>query len=331
MDLPGFLQIEPVGQCNLQCPMCPVAFRRDAPSDGSPAFMQFDHFVGLIEQFPGLKELHVQGLGEPMMHPRFFDMVAYASTKGIAVTTNSNLTLMSDTRAERAVTSGLAGLHISFDGATPATYEDIRRGASFDDVLNNIEKVCRARVRLQSTRPALRLVMVVMRRNLEELPDLIRLAHRCSMSSVFVQHLGHEFGESALPPEYEPMRTFIQRETLTGSLDQVERYFYEARAVAKEVGIELRLPRLQPALYEHGTGGRSRCQWPWNGSYITYQGYAIPCCMIATPDRGHMGNTIDCGVEAVWNDLPYQAFRNRLESHEPPDICGSCAVYKGTF
>ena len=330
MDLPTFLQIEPVGQCNLQCRMCPVAFRRDAPPDGSPALMRFDHFVGLIEQFPGLKELHLQGLGEPMMHPRFFDMVAYASNKGIAVTTNSNLTLMSDTRAERAVTSGLAGLHISFDGATPATYEDIRRGANFHDVLDNIDKVCRARVRLQSTRPALRLIMVVMRRNLEELPDLIRLAHRCSMSSVFVQHLSHEFGESALPPEYEPMRAFIQRETLTGDLNRVERYFDEARAVAKEGGIELRLPRLQ-SIYEQETIGRARCAWPWNGSYITYQGYAIPCCMIATPDRGHMGNMIDLGVETVWNDLPYQGFRNRLESDEPPEICRSCAVYKGIF
>jgi len=331
MDLPTFVQIEPVGQCNLQCRMCPVAFRRDAPPDGSPALMRFDHFVGLIEQFPGLKELHLQGLGEPMMHPRFFDMVAYASNKGIAVTTNSNLTLMSDTRAERAVTSGLAGLHISFDGATPATYEDIRRGANFHDVLDNIDKVCRARVRLQSTRPALRLIMVVMRRNLEELPDLIRLAHRCSMSSVFVQHLSHEFGESALPPEYEPMRAFIQRETLTGDLNRVERYFDEARAVAKEGGIELRLPRLQPSIYEQETIGRARCAWPWNGSYITYQGYAIPCCMIATPDRGHMGNMIDLGVETVWNDLPYQGFRNRLESDEPPEICRSCAVYKGIF
>lgn len=331
MNLPTFVQIEPVGQCNLQCRMCPVAFRRDAPPDGSPAFMRFEHFVGLIEQFPDLKELHLQGLGEPMMHPRFFDMVAYASNKGIAVTTNSNLTLMSDARAERVVTSGLAGLHISFDGATPATYEDIRRGATFDGVLDNIEKVCRARIRLQSMRPALRLIMVVMRRNLEELPDLIRLAHRCSISSVFVQHLGHEFGESALPPEYEPMRAFIQRETLTGNLDRVERYFDEARAVAKDAGIELRLPRLQPSFYEEGPVGRSRCEWPWNGSYITYQGYAIPCCMIATPDRGHMGNAIDCGVEMVWNDRPYQAFRQRLESREPPEICGSCAVYKGIF
>jgi radical SAM protein with 4Fe4S-binding SPASM domain len=293
--------------------------------------MRFEHFVGIIDQFPRLKELHLQGLGEPMMHPRFFDMVAHASQKGITVTTNSNLTLMSEARAERTVTSGLASLHISFDGATTATYEDIRLGAKFDAVLHNVEKVRRTRIRLQSLRPALRLIVVIMRRNLQELPDLIRLAHALSVSSVFVQHLGQEFGESALPPEYEPMRRFIERETLMGDLPRVERYFHEARAVANEFGIELRLPRLQPLMDEKEKVGRSRCEWPWNGSYITYQGYAIPCCMIATPDRGHMGNMIDVGVNTVWNGLSYQEFRNRLASHEPPEVCRSCSVYKGIF
>jgi hypothetical protein len=33
-------------------------------------------------QFPDLEEIQLQGLGEPMMHPRFFDMVAYAVSRG---------------------------------------------------------------------------------------------------------------------------------------------------------------------------------------------------------------------------------------------------------
>ena len=69
MALPQFLQIEPVGQCNLRCQMCPVQFRSDGPSHGV-AFMAPDDFNRLIDQFTTVKELHLQGLGEPMMHPR---------------------------------------------------------------------------------------------------------------------------------------------------------------------------------------------------------------------------------------------------------------------
>ena len=73
---PDYLQLEPVGQCNLRCQMCPIQFRQDGPPHGPPAFMEFEPFTRLLDEFPGLEELQLQGLGEPMMHPRFFDMVA---------------------------------------------------------------------------------------------------------------------------------------------------------------------------------------------------------------------------------------------------------------
>ncbi|MCA9872088.1 MAG: radical SAM protein, partial [Anaerolineales bacterium] len=123
MNLPTYVQIEPVGQCNLRCQMCPIQFRRDGPPYGPPAFMPFETFTSLVDQFTTLTDLHLQGLGEPMMHPRFFDMVAYAVAKGIRVTTNTNFSLLNARRAEACVTSGLAELHISLDGATAATYE----------------------------------------------------------------------------------------------------------------------------------------------------------------------------------------------------------------
>src|SRR5947209_1568885 len=98
MQLPSYVQIEPVGQCNLRCQMCSIQFRQDGPPYGPPAFMEFGTFMRVIDQFVTLQELHLQGLGEPMMHPRFFDMVEYARGKGIKVSTNSNLTLLNAKR-----------------------------------------------------------------------------------------------------------------------------------------------------------------------------------------------------------------------------------------
>ena len=87
VPLPRFLQIEPVGQCNLRCKMCPIQFRRDGPPHGPPAFMDFNLFTRLLDGFPHLERLQLQGLGEPMMHPRFFDMVALAAASVWAVLT----------------------------------------------------------------------------------------------------------------------------------------------------------------------------------------------------------------------------------------------------
>lgn len=312
--------------------MCPVTFRNDGPATGRPAFMRFDHFIAIMEQFPHLKELHLQGMGEPMMHPQLFEMVTYAVRRDVTVTTNSNLTLMSHRRAEQCITSGLSVLHVSLDGATAASYEDIRLGGKFERVVDNIQKVCRAKNRLGSHTPLLRLIVVVMRRNLKELPDLVRLAHQCSIQSIFVQHLSQEFGESSMPARYQPMQAFVQKETLLGEdPHRVERYFEAARSVAAELAVDLRLPRVQPASCARRSPSRHACDWPWTGSYVTYQGYAIPCCMIATPDRLHMGNMIDHGAETIWNGPQYRTFRNQLDSDEPPELCRSCSVYKRTF
>src|SRR5436853_6218006 len=163
MQLPTYIQLEPVGQCNLRCQMCAIQFRQDGPPYGPLAFMDFAAFTRLIDQFAGLEQLHLQGLGEPMMHPRFFDMVAYAVKKGIRVTTNSNLTLLNDRRAERCVNSGLDCLHVSIDGATAQTYERIRLRAHFERVVSNLERILAVRRRLGSTHPHLRMVMVIMR------------------------------------------------------------------------------------------------------------------------------------------------------------------------
>ncbi|HEX8200237.1 MAG TPA: radical SAM protein, partial [Isosphaeraceae bacterium] len=237
MDLPDYVQIEPVGQCNLRCQMCPISFRRDGPPHGPPAFMDFEVFTRLVDGFAGVRELHLQGLGEPMMHPRLFDMVAYAAGKGIRVSTNSNLTLLNARRAERCVASGLDCLHVSIDGATAETYERIRVRAHFDRVARNLERLLEARRHLGSAKPHLRLVMVAMRQNLHELPELVRLAHRWSMESIFVQHLCHDFGESSLPEPYRPMRRFVQDQTLLEEdPGRIDRYFGEARAVARELG-----------------------------------------------------------------------------------------------
>src|SRR5215213_1045504 len=163
MDLPAFLQIEPVGQCNLRCQMCAIQFRQDGPPYGPLAFMAFDAFTRLIDEFSGLQELHLQGLGEPMMHPRFFDMVTYAAAKGVTVSTNSNLTLLNERRAAACVTSGLARLHVSVDGATAAMYERIRVRSKLEKVVRSLGLLREAKHRLGSDHPHVQMVSVIMR------------------------------------------------------------------------------------------------------------------------------------------------------------------------
>src|SRR5262249_39527570 len=78
------------------------------------------------------------------------------------------------------------------------------------------------------------------------------------------------------------------------------------------------------------TPGPRRCNWPWTGADVSYQGLAMPCCMVATPDRIHLGDRAERGADAVWNGPDYQGFRAALSSDSPPEVCRSCAIDSGT-
>jgi len=328
--LPRFLQIEPVGQCNLRCRMCAIQFRADGPPHGPPAFIDEAIFQRLIEQFGAIGELQLQGLGEPMMHPRFFEMVSFAAERGIRVSTNTNLTLLTPARARSCVTSGLSSIHVSIDGASAATYEFIRPGARFAKVLRNLHRLMDARQSLKSVTPHVRIVMVLMQRNLDELSDIVTLAATYGVTEMFVQHLCHDFTEDTLPVNYAPMRTFIDTETLEHQdKARIDARFTQARETAQRLGVNLRLPRMgtEPARNEDGP----RCEWPWKGAYVSYKGEAMPCCMVSTPDRMQFGNMAQHGVEPIWHNELYRSFRTALASDSPPDICRGCAVYRRRF
>jgi MoaA/NifB/PqqE/SkfB family radical SAM enzyme len=328
VPLPSFLQIEPVGRCNLRCRMCPVQFRPETHGR-APATMDFDTYRRLLDGFPTLTELHLQGLGEPLMHPRFFDMVRHARARGIRVSTNTNLTLLSEARAQQAVSCGLAEISVSIDAATAAVYESIRLGARLHKVLRNLKRLMRARAAVPHGAPDVRIVMVLMRRTLPELPRLIEVAHDMGVDALFVQQLSHDFAESTLPAAYRTMREFIDREMLDESdrpaMEDISR---AAIALALRLGVALRLPRAPARASVAPVHG---CDWPWRGAYLSWRGEAMPCCMVSTPDRVRLGDMAAEGVEAVWNGSAYARFRAALASGTPPEICRTCSLYRGSF
>lgn len=326
--LPRFAQIEPMATCNLACRMCTVPQREDG-TDVSKGALAFDDFVRWLDELPGIEELQLQGLGEPMLNPAFFDMIEHAAARGIRVTSNTNLTLLTPARARRCVTSGLAELSVSLDGATRATYESIRINGRFDRLVRNLARLMDARKAARSTTPHVRLVLVLMRHNLAELPALVSLAAAHGVDTVLVQRLAHPLDEPTLPGRYIPVRTFIDTAQLrSDDLERAPAIFAEARALATALGITLHLPRLRG---EPRATGRGRCTWPWDGIYLTARGEMLPCCMVGTPDRASFGTVGSTPLAEVWNGETARSFRTALAGSTPPSICASCALYHGEF
>jgi len=210
--LPRELQVEVTGACNLRCAMCLVRYRE--PLDRRRASLDFERFKALVDALPELETVTLQGLGEPLMAPDLFRMLEYGATRGLRMGFNTNATLLTRSTAERLVDAGVDWLHVSVDGATAATYESIRDGSSFAKVERNVRglvEVMRAR---GVERPRLSIVFVAMRRNLAELPGLVRLAAAWGVPTLRVQNLSHSFSDTDPAGDYQEIRAFAAREAL---------------------------------------------------------------------------------------------------------------------
>lgn len=329
-DLPREIQIEVTGACNLRCHMCLVRYR--PPLHRVSGSMPLALFQRIVDRLPALSTVTLQGLGEPLLAPDLFAMIEHAATRRLRVGFNTNATLLHRRAAERLVRARLAWLCVSVDGATAATYESIRDGARFADVERNVRGLVEVVREQGATLTDLSIVFVAMRRNVAELPDMVRLAQSWGVPKLRVQNLSHSFEDAATQEEYSQIRSFTLREALFQGADPAaERAFAEARRVASELGVALRLPALDEAARRPREPGAPGCDWPWRSSYVQRDGKTQPCCMLMGDDRAILGDAGTTAFEDVWRGPAYGAFREALLSGEPPDVCGGCSMYRGVF
>src|SRR2546428_5219489 len=249
--LPSRIQIEPVGR------------GRAGVGTPAPALMSFAAYCRLLEQFPASGEIELCAPVDPLLHPRFFDMVRHAAAGGLGVAARSTLHSLSDRAAEDCVKSGLFRLQAALEPPRPGLANEIRVAVPFSRALRNVARLVATKRRLASAAPRIELLEVATRSKLAQLPELVRLARQHGADSVCVI----DIVESA--PATGLMRGFVESESLRGEEPAVlERAFAEARAAAETLEIGLPLPEL-PA--------RRRRRRPWQGGLLHLGGQAAPC------------------------------------------------------
>ena len=96
-----------------------------------------DIFKKNIEHLPYSIKLNWRG--EPLLHPKIADMVAFAKDIGVhEVQLNTNGLLLTKELAIDLAEAGLDRIIISMDGFTKETYEKIRRGGDFYQLCDNL-------------------------------------------------------------------------------------------------------------------------------------------------------------------------------------------------
>jgi len=175
----------------------------------------------------GVRRIRITG-GEPLLHPRVVERVAYIATLGfedIALTTNGT---QLERLAEPLRAAGLERLTISLDTLDPVRFERITRGGNLEQVLAGIHAARRARF------DEIKINCVVLcGENDDELPALAEWAWSLGITPRFIELMPIAEGANIVDKHLVTAR--VMRERLSALLDSHDAVVDPDRGPAKYV------------------------------------------------------------------------------------------------
>jgi MoaA/NifB/PqqE/SkfB family radical SAM enzyme len=128
--------------------------------------------------------VNLTGLGESLLNPNIISMVKYAKNSGLRVQIVTNLTEVDENTLEGLIKAKLDVLAVSFDGATKETFEKIRVGAVFEEVVENIKLLLRLKREMEVGKPKVYLNSTVCEENVREIPAMIKMAEDLGVNGI---------------------------------------------------------------------------------------------------------------------------------------------------
>jgi len=179
--------IEITTRCNLNCAMCVRHVWRDAP--GEMDWETFDLIIAQLREFPHLTRLTFGGYGEPLVHPRFVDMVQRASDLGVGITLTTNGLLLNEEVAQALLNTRVDTVVVSLDTVHIQAYEGVRVEGGVERVLENVHALKTLAQRREYPLPRIGLEFVAMKSNLDMLDRLPKIAAELEASFVLITNL----------------------------------------------------------------------------------------------------------------------------------------------
>lgn len=290
---PNSFLFEAASRCNLECSMC---WAYKVGEYRKNTFLSYDGYKKIIDNIePFCSKIFFSFCGEPLLNKDIFKMIKYADQKNMAVGMSTNAMPLTKENTIRLLEAGLYEIVVSLDAADKQTYESMRVGGNFDEVVRKVRFLTEEKMKRRLIAPIVILQMILTKKNEDQIDKFMNLAKdinadRVTIKSLFIDHHGDEGYIKKLSNEFMVNH-------------QVSRY-----SKNKSGGIALK--NLGPC--------------PNNRSpVISSDGDVYICCFDIFGEH-RQGNAVEDNFCNIWNKQSYKKFREEVMLRRKLALCRVC-------
>jgi radical SAM protein with 4Fe4S-binding SPASM domain len=291
--LPVSITIEPTNLCNLHCPVCETGAGLLKRTQGVMGLDNFKKIIDKIHRHTNYILFYF--VGEPFVNRESYQMIKYAKSKGIFVTTCTNGHFVD---ARQLIESEIDEISFQIGGVTEDSHQKYRVGSCLKDIIENAIELVNRRAALNRRRPKIILGLILMKQNELEINAFYRLANSIGVDEARI---------------YEPCVLTWEQGKLF--LPENRKYWlYDVDAFERGI--------LKPKRIPH-----NRCNWMYFSTVILYNGDVVPCCRDAQ-GKHTMGNVLKEEMHSIWNNRKYMQFRETVKKEQNKlEICKLCSDF----
>ncbi len=326
--LPLRYTLELTYRCNLRCNYCYVGEKLIENE------LSTSEWLNIIAQIPRNRLITFVG-GETLLR-KDFKTILRAALKKNRVNIVTNGTLIDDELIDIFINRKLLLLNLSIDGMRK-NHDRIRnRPGVFDNVINRLEKLVKARGRAKY--PLIDIKTTILEDNIDDIPEIYKLAKKYGVNfftPAFLKesdlqqnsNLRQEFGEEFYRVKY-PINPYFDLERFEKAYKQLRelskdgpaiRFYPKFRSEDELEQIKRFYTRTAEAEIEEIY---KPCLYPWANILITPQGNVYPCLSYK------IGNVRKTPISEVWNSERFIEFRRRLKEQGMFNACQACCQLK---
>jgi MoaA/NifB/PqqE/SkfB family radical SAM enzyme len=281
--------------------------------------MNLHDFERIVRSFPHIRHIELQGEGEPLLNPDFFNMVELARLyhPGVRISCITNGSLFTPGNIDCILTLELDTINVSLESLMPEVFEKIR-GGKLETLIEGTKNLLEARNRRGCVKPAIGFTVTILHCTVDEYPAIISLYQELGLDGGFGLQFLQKMDSYTEYYDAELIKQILSKK----EIEYLREKFLNDPEIQNILSQSQNVTNFYKGLFSDRPLNSKACPWLEKGLYITALGQACSCCYIKDVKHFSFGSLKETDVSQIIKKR--KLMNEQLKSGIVPPCCHNC-------